>query len=752
MYSNKDLKKIKADLLRDKNLGDILPRITSFFQTDTLTSLKEQLEDIKNDYGLMLDYMSRGFQDPKRQNVYDTLLIRTDRLLNNCLLKLTVSNVSIYNQLSFTVSSFDTDHDHIKGMLENFVTDIAMLGLEPEKEQVEKAKSIYAEHQLYMDQFFNTILLSQQWTDSDYAFYRDLLISPTIDTNDAQLIVSAIMVSCLNIFDYYKFVTLLKVSTSICQDRSVRQRALVGWTLSLPSERTLYDQNILKEVTPCLSDHKYEDEVIELQKQIFFCMDVDRDNAKIQNEIIPNITQANHFNITKFGISEKEEDSLNEILHPEHDEDAMEKAEQSFHKMMDMQKSGSDVFFSGFSMMKHFTFFYTLSNWFVPFYIEHPGLVHAMGNLEGKNIVKQILDVNPFCSSDKYSFVLALSSIINQAPADIREALSSGTAIQSNFSRDDQDSSSFIRRAYLQDIYRFYRLYSGNTDFCNPFEANGAGKGHFFFVESGILSRAEDVEKRYIELGSFLYKHNAYQNASQMLDRVKTDTFSIEEKYKYYILSGAVDMKLNYPFAKEKFENAIALRPNSERALFQLARISFLEEDYDMSLEYYRRLVELCPENRRYSLSYSLVEIKHYSFEKKDSYMLEDNNTEAKELEEAVQRLYKLNFDDPHDNSVKRVLAWGLLFQGKSEPAEHFYNELIQGDDGFSEDRLNKGYCLWVSGKVVEAVECFKNFIVDRAVKGSIFTSFLYDVEMLHANHICDADIRLMSDLVDKRN
>ena len=82
MYSNKDLKKIKADLLRDKNLGDILPRITSFFQTDTLTSLKEQLEDIKNDYGLMLDYMSRGFQDPKRQNVYDTLLIRTDRLLD----------------------------------------------------------------------------------------------------------------------------------------------------------------------------------------------------------------------------------------------------------------------------------------------------------------------------------------------------------------------------------------------------------------------------------------------------------------------------------------------------------------------------------------------------------------------------------------------------------------------------------------------------------------------------------------------
>lgn len=66
-----------------------------------------------------------------------------------------------------------------------------------------------------------------------------------------------------------------------------------------------------------------------------------------------------------------------------------------------------------------------------------------------------------------------------------------------------------------------------------------------------------------------------------------------------------------------------------------------------MSLEYYRRLVELCPENRRYSLSYIQVEIKHYSFEK-DSYMLEDNNTEAKELEEAVQRLYKLNFlDDP---------------------------------------------------------------------------------------------------------
>lgn len=746
MYSNKDLKQIKADLLKDRNLGDILPRITSFFQTYSLTSLAEQLEDIKNDYGLMLDYMSKGFRDPKRQEVYDSLLFRTDRLLNNCLLKLMVLNVPFYHQLLFSVSSFDHDHDHIKGMLENFVTDIAMLGLEAEETQKEKSKSIYAKHQQYMDQFFDAVLVSQQWTDGDFYFYRNLLLSPTVDTSDAQLLVSAIMVSCLNIFDYYKFLTLLNVSTSVCQDKHVRQRALVGWVLALPSERTLYDKSILQEVTPCFMDPKYEDEVIELQKQIFFCMDVDRDNAKIQNEIIPNITQANHFNITKFGISEKEEDSLSEILHPEQDEEAMEKAEQSFHKMMDMQKSGSDIFFSGFSMMKRFAFFNTVSNWFVPFYIEHPGLVHAMGNLEGKNIVRKILDVNPFCSSDKYSFVLALSSIINQAPADIREALSSDTTIQSHFSKDDQESLSFIRRAYLQDIYRFYRLYSGNADFCNPFESNSTGKGHFFFTESGILSKAEDASKRYMDLGSFLYKHHAYQNASQILGRVKTDLFSDEDKYRYYILAASVDMKLNYPFAREKFQKAIDLKPDSERGLQQLAKISFLEDDYDEALVYYQRLTDLYPDNRRYVLDCSLVEIKHYSSE---NAFFEAGAVDGKELEKAVQRLYKLNFDDPNDNSVKRVLAWGLLFQGKAEQAERFYDELIQGKDGFNEDKLNKGYCLWVSGKIVDAVECFKDFAAGKSIRESIFISFKEDMDVLHANHICDADIRLMSNLVD---
>ena len=82
----------------------------------------------------MNDYWKRGFQDPERENVYDQLLRRTDVLCTNLQIHYCLRNSTflhdVYAQArkrrnDWAVSSLRID-------MENFVSDLALLGLEPE--------------------------------------------------------------------------------------------------------------------------------------------------------------------------------------------------------------------------------------------------------------------------------------------------------------------------------------------------------------------------------------------------------------------------------------------------------------------------------------------------------------------------------------------------------------------------------------------------------------------------------------------
>ena len=109
----------------------------------------------------------------------------------------------------------------------------------------------------------------------------------------------------------------------------------------------------------------------------------------------------------RFGIEEKPNDELNDILHPNADEEAMERVEKSIDRMREMEKKGVDIYFGGFSVMKSFPFYRVLSNWFAPFSIHHPGIAQAQREIGNSKMIHGLLGRSPMCDSDKYSLVLA---------------------------------------------------------------------------------------------------------------------------------------------------------------------------------------------------------------------------------------------------------------------------------------------------------------------------------------------------------
>ena len=233
--------------LIDGNLGMAIAETETYLAAWPNPQTQEKLNDLKAEYRLMEEHWIQGSEDPMRADLYQRLLQR---------LYVLVANISIHKHMngsSYLQAIYKGVRQEgrrwsiasIKDEMENFVSEVAMLSLEPEHKQKEKSKLIYQKHQLEMNALFNYVVTSHMWTNSVGQGMEEMLLLPTIDTNDQQLIVSAVMLSALEQFDMAKFRTLVHVYEKSTDER-VRQRALVGWVLSFDSHlaSSIYPEQI----------------------------------------------------------------------------------------------------------------------------------------------------------------------------------------------------------------------------------------------------------------------------------------------------------------------------------------------------------------------------------------------------------------------------------------------------------------------------------------------------------------------------
>lgn len=219
-----------------------------------------------------------------------------------------------------------------------------------------------------------------------------------------------------------------------------------------------------------LDDGHVREEIVELQMQTIYCMNAEQDTEEIRKNFMPTLLKNQNLEITRYGIKEKEEDPMDDILHGDETDKRMEEMEERVRQMADMQKRGVDIYFGGFSKMKRFGFFYTLCNWFMPFYSHHPGLEHLSPEVLNSGFLKSLLSVGPFCDSDKYSFSLGLASIFDKLPGNIKELLdNTESAKVLGDSGIDVTTPAYLRRQYLQDLYRFFRINDSRGLFYDPF-------------------------------------------------------------------------------------------------------------------------------------------------------------------------------------------------------------------------------------------------------------------------------------------
>lgn len=385
----------------------------------------EALEEFENDYRLMADFMLKGFKDPQRNALYGRLVRGMSSLLRNMEVEVERKYDPFFSPLVRLTASTKLDPTGIEQKLVKHVQDVAMLSLDEEQVRQQRSKELYEAHFNFMRNLFNAIVVSSQWNADMAHDMARLLSSPTIDAMDALTLVSAITMATLNVPDPQKAIALTEVF-SLADDEAIRQRALVGWVFAVGNDGFALFPEVGERVADLLAKPEVRKEVLQLQKQVVFCQNAARDQETLRNDIMPNIMKNQNFEVSRFGIKEKEEDPMMDILHPDDDDRKMEELEASFQKISDMQKRGADIYFGGFSHMKRFSFFYTLCNWFMPFYTEHPQLQHLTQGLLQSNFIKQLMLHGPFCDSDKYSFTLGVSSVFSSLPESLRNMMEQG--------------------------------------------------------------------------------------------------------------------------------------------------------------------------------------------------------------------------------------------------------------------------------------------------------------------------------------
>ena len=433
---------------------------------------------------------------------------------------------------------------------------------------------------------------------------------------------------------------------------------------------------------------------------------------------MPDLLKNNGFRVTRNGIEEVEDHSLDDILHPDAEERRMEQVEESFQRMQEMQKQGSDIYFGGFSQMKRFSFFQEISNWYVPFYIDHPGIADVAEKFQKNAFMQSLLNTGPFCHSDKYSFILAFNQVLNHIPKNLWEMMERGEAGVTEVMKEESRSAAYVRRIYLQDLYRFFRLYPYRCEFRNPFEDY-----QYLFLAKKVFSRTQ-VEAYFNDVAAFLIKQKRLPEAGMVLENCGEARCD----FRHYMMCGYLLQHHHYAFAPEKdalycYRKALELEPENEKARQGYARALFDLQRYQEALAAYDQLLNVNPDQKHYLLNRAvcLTNIGRYA--------------------DALKDLYRLNFESPEDTNVNRVLAWTLTCDGKYEQAEKIYSQLLT-DQSLPEDLLNYGYCLWLGGHVDDAADCFHRYLKETEQKKTFIIE--NELTLLREKGITEPEMQMM--------
>ena len=643
-------------------------------------NLSDELNDLQETYKRLLHYYSVGTKDPMRTSIYNGLLASMYELADK-----TIRSLLIIDSPEFYYSVQRMHKMQTESIAE--LTDL--IGSSYEVGNITAGET-------YITKLFQKIWASSPLSEEDMKRLNNSLAqegssSGMTDNPDYMTIlncqiVSALILGSQKFFDKRKINLLISAAEST--DDEVKIRAYTGILIILYLYKNRIDcyPEIMHRLDSLAEKPDFRKIVYLVILRFILSRETEKISNKIKDEIIPEMMKLNPKFNPHISIQDITAENFGNEMNPEWMEKISntplgEKIEE-FNKL---QEEGADVMHSTFIHLKNFPFFNEISNWFMPF-------SKMNSQISGDDyIIKSlelITNVGLMCNSDLYSLYFSIKQIpdagrkmmVGQLESQLSELKQQKMA---ELQTRNDNIESIIGR-YVQDLYRFHKLYRRKT------ELNDIFTQKLDFHNLQILQPYFSDQKDLLNIAEFYLRKNYFEDALTIYEHLSE--ISENEDMLFQKKGYCKQMTGDFEGALAEYARAELINPDSKWLLRRMAQCYRSAKKPEKAIAYYLRYEKLDPDNLSVLLTIGscYLEMKNYS--------------------EALKYYFKVDYLEQDSGKAWRPIAWCSFLTGKYDQARNYYAKLLSHNPD-SQDYMNAGHTEWVLQNIKGTLDFYKKSV-----------------------------------------
>lgn len=710
-------------LLDAKELKEAFEQTQSLIAGIRDYSFMDQLNRLQDTYKYMLRYRLEGAKDPMEDQIYHNLIASAyqlaDQVRNRALV---VESPLTYYSYRRTLRkqplpSYAQLHKELREMTD-CLSETG--GTSAEANRRIEVATVQLFHKLWTADPLNT---------EEAVALQAILKDKQLPFEIACQLISALLLALQASFDRAKLSLLFDAAEQSHDE--IRCRALICLLLTLTyyRKRTAIYPEIERRLA-ALADLIPEFTTLLRQITLRFILarETEKINQKLQNEILPQLLKNNPILNQKIKADEISPELFSEGMNPEWEAYLSNRqTEKQMEAFAEMQREGADMMHSSFVHLKHYPFFKELSNWFLPFRMSHSAIQAILKGADKATTLLNLLTQNRnICNSDKYSLYLSMTDI----PAQLRQMMSQkmgdemlGLIHESAPSQQSpQKQRDLIISQYIQDLYRFFKLYPGHLDFEDVFTYP------LDFHNLPLLQPYMADKETLNAIGEYYLRKNYFADALVVFEQLSKND---EENGELFQKKGyCMQMMGQIEGALQAYLRADLTYADSKWLNRRIASCYRNLKQPEKALVYYRRLETKQPDdmNLQINIGHCYLELRNYS--------------------EALKYFYKVDYLDNQSTKAWRPIAWCSFLTGKYDQARNYYRKIL-ANQPTTQDYLNAGHTEWALQQLKQAVHYYTEAVrCEQGQFGTFLEAFQQDIPDLKQAGIEDTEIPLMLDQV----
>lgn len=595
-----------------------------------LAEYKPSIIRLQETYGYLARFTIGGYDDPTRSHMLSEITGDARSILTAMQRTLRSIDIPTLYYSTLRTNRHVVDNSSVTQLLAAVrklaaQVSVAQLG-DMTSEAVDKLNHTlqYEEHRAFME-----LWTAFPLTVDDIQSVQSFIDDKVVDNAAKSMVAGALFLGVRETFDVRRLNLLLDIYQRC--DADVALRALVYLLIAVSEADADQLAPLASRFETLAEDQRWRSDVALVFRQLLNTRDTERISRKIADEILPSMEdlgremkkRSKDGVITESDIFESEE-----IMSMIENSSFSEKMKE----MNEIQKHGGDIMLTTFSQLKNFTFFRTISNWFLPYTNDRMEVNEALHRMPA--LADLLAGVQSLCDNDLYSLVFAMERM----PAAQQEMFSSqlGAASEqlaqlqaSKLQPDEAERSDVIERT-TQNLYRFFTLYERHNEFRNPF----ATALNLMGVDLLKSSLSQDELTRHA--ATFYYTHGYYNDALPLLLHIENNVDDEHAPQIYFCIGDCYYRRGDYSNALTYFQRSELFDDKNRDTQLRLALVNRLLDNHKKAVAYFRNTILMTNETSKKReiemlLCAELVDSERYA--------------------EAIELFYRLDFDKRIEDS-----------------------------------------------------------------------------------------------------